>query len=112
MSEEPKRRPTWDQQLPDEKPRDAAPLPSVKPDSAKKQIKVFLVERLPADFEEVPRNTNTAPTDNSTVTIAVVRDPERLLRERGLGFHGDVVDLLTDLVLDAMDQDAGEGSSE
>jgi hypothetical protein len=88
------------------------PTNEVRPGGGDVAPKVFLVERLSGAFEEGPRNTNGASADTSTVIVFVVRDPDRLLRERGLGFHGDVVDLLTDFVLNSMDQYAGEGSSE
>ena len=71
-------------------------------------------DRLPRAFLIRPQNTNgeTSSNDNAlaannhgAVVIAVVKDPAQLLRERGLAFHGDVVDLLTDLIVEAMEKD-------
>lgn len=66
--------------------------------------RTFLVERACDAKRAAPRNTNADGADTSVV-IAVIADPERLLRERGLAFHGDVVDLLTDLIIEAMGRD-------
>jgi hypothetical protein len=56
---------------------------------------------------EMPSNDNNAlaAVDHGAVVIAVVKDPAQLLRDRGLAFHGDVIDLLTDLIVDAMESD-------
>jgi hypothetical protein len=55
---------------------------------------------------EMPSNDNAlAAADHGAVVIAVVKDPAKLLRDRGLAFHGDVIDLLTDLIVDAMESD-------
>lgn len=37
--------------------------------------------------------------DTSVIYFARVRDPERLLNRRGMHFHGDVIEALSDLVL-------------
>jgi hypothetical protein len=58
------------------------------------------------DNGETFSNMNAMAADNhGAVVIAVVKDPAQLLRERGLTFHGDVVDLLTDLIVEAMEKD-------
>jgi hypothetical protein len=55
---------------------------------------------------ETCSNANAPANDNhGAVVIAVVKDPARFLRERGLAFHGDVIDLLTDLIVEAMEND-------
>ena len=56
---------------------------------------------------DMPSNDNALAADNhGAVVIAVVTDPAQLLRDRGLAFHGDVVDLLTDLIVEAMENDS------
>jgi hypothetical protein len=71
-------------------------------------------DRLPRAFLIKPQNTNSETCsdanaleadDHGAVVIAVVKDPAQLLCERGLTFHGDVVDLLTDLIVEAIEKD-------
>ena len=74
-----------------------------EPGSGEARPRTFLIERAGDSAGSTASNKNADAADASVV-IAVIADPERLLRERGLAFHGDVVDLLTELVL-AMEDD-------
>lgn len=68
--------------------------------------RTFLIKVQNADGETSGNDNDLAADDHGAVVIAVVKDPARLLRDRGLAFHGDVIDLLTDLVIEAMERDA------
>jgi|HubBroStandDraft_2_1064218.scaffolds.fasta_scaffold627930_1 hypothetical protein len=86
---------------------------ATRPDSAGRQVpsahrlpRAFLLEPQNADSAR-PSNDNALAADNHcAVVIAVVKDPAQLLRDRGLSFHGDVIDLLTDLIVEAMENDS------
>ncbi len=68
--------------------------------------RAFLIKPQNADGETSSNDNALAADDHRAVVIAVVKDPARLLCERGLAFHGDVIDLLTDLIVEAMEKDA------
>jgi hypothetical protein len=48
--------------------------------------------------------------DSSVIYFARVREPERLLNRRGMHFHGDVVEALSDLVLSFVRGDPSNGT--
>ena len=49
--------------------------------------------------------------DSSVIYFARVREPKRLLSRRGMHFHGDVVEALSDLVLSLVGGDGSNGTN-
>jgi hypothetical protein len=60
-------------------------------------------------LDEAPAENHRQPLEASAVTIAIVRDPARLLYERSVGLHSDVLDALVDLVVELVDEDEVDG---
>jgi hypothetical protein len=56
------------------------------------------------------RNKNGAPADNPVIYLGVVRDPAKLMSGRKARFHDDVVEALTDLLLEWVDKDGCNGT--